>query len=55
MNTDLFANFADELKTSLPQMAGAISTGMGQTTPPFNHDSLKEKRGEETLGFISGL
>ena len=27
---------------------------LGQTTP-LNHDSLKAKRGEETLGFISGL
>lgn len=28
-NKDLFANFVDELRTSFPQIAGAVSTGMG--------------------------
>jgi len=28
-NKDLYENFVDELKTSIPQIAGAVSTGMG--------------------------
>lgn len=51
MNTDLFANFADELKTSLPQMAGAISTGMGLPGGEVVADMLKKLLASETDGI----
>jgi hypothetical protein len=51
MNTDLFANFADELETSLPQMAGAISTGMGLPGGEVVADVLKNVLASETDGI----
>ena len=51
MNTGLFANFADELKTSLPQMAGAISTGMGLPGGEVVADVLKNVLASETDGI----
>ena len=56
MNTDLFANFADELETSLPQMAGAISTGMGLPLPGGEvvADVLKRVDVKTSLPKIAG-
>jgi len=50
-NKDLFANFVDELRTSLPQMAGAISTGMGLPGGEVVADMLKKLLASETDGI----
>ena len=51
MNTDLFANFVDELRKSFPQIAGAVSTGMGLPGGEVVADVLKNVLASETDGI----
>ena len=50
-NKDLFANFVDELRTSFPQIAGAVSTGMGLPGGEVVADVLKNVLASETDGI----